>query len=84
MLDEPYAGPPCDMPSGKCGTDGMQLAGRATSVTFLRDCPMASTMYARMAIQIPYEVMYGIGDKTPSTAITAIMSEAMNHSFDGA
>ncbi len=45
---------------------------------------MASTMYARMAIQIPYEVMYGIGDKAPSAATTAIMSEAMNHVFDGA
>jgi hypothetical protein len=37
-----------------------------------------------MAIQIAYAVMYGIGDKVPSTAITAIMSEAMNHPFDGA
>jgi hypothetical protein len=37
-----------------------------------------------MATQIPYVVMYGIGDKAPNTAITAIMSEAMNHPFDGA
>jgi hypothetical protein len=39
---------------------------------------MASTMYARMATQIPYAVMYGIADKASTTAITAIMSEAMN------
>jgi hypothetical protein len=29
-------------------------------------------------------VMYGIGDKAPTTALTAIMSEALNHPFDGA
>ena len=45
---------------------------------------MASTMYARIATQIPYVVMYGIGDKAPNTAITAIMSDATNHAFDGA
>ena len=45
---------------------------------------MASTMYARMETQIPYVVMYGIGDKASTTAITANMSEAMNHPFDGA
>ena len=45
---------------------------------------MASTMYARMATQIAYVVMYGIGDKAPSIAITAMMIEAMNHAFDGA
>ena len=45
---------------------------------------MASTMYARMATQTAYVVMYGIGDKAPSIAITAMMSEAMNHPFDGA
>jgi hypothetical protein len=37
-----------------------------------------------MATQIPYAVMYGIADKASTTAITAIMSEAMNHPFDGA
>lgn len=46
--------------------------------------PMASTMYARIATQIPYALMYGIDDKAQSTAITAIMSEAINHPFDGA
>ena len=46
--------------------------------------PMASTMYARMATQIAYGVMYRIGDKASSPAITAIMSEAMNDPFDGA
>lgn len=46
--------------------------------------PMASTMYARMATQIPYVLTYGIGHKAQSTAITAIMSEAINHPFDGA
>ena len=45
---------------------------------------MASTMYARMATQIAYAVMYGIGDKAPSAAITAIMSEVTNQAFDGA
>jgi len=41
-------------------------------------------MYARMAIQIPYVARYGIGDKAPKMAITAIMSDAMNQPFDGA
>jgi len=45
---------------------------------------MASTMYAKMATQIPYVLMYGIDDKAQSTAKTAIMSEAINHPFDGA
>jgi hypothetical protein len=37
-----------------------------------------------MASKIPYVVMYEIGDKAPSTAITVIMSNAMNEVFDGA
>jgi hypothetical protein len=45
---------------------------------------MASTMYARMATQIPYALMYGIDDRAQSTATTAIISDAINHPFDGA
>jgi len=41
-------------------------------------------MYASSAIQIPYAAMYGIGNKALATAITAIISEAINHPFDGA
>ena len=42
---------------------------------------MESTMYGRMATQIPYVVMYGIADKASTTAIPEIMSEAKNHPF---
>ncbi len=44
----------------------------------------ASTMYAKMATQIPFVVMYGIGHRASNKAIKAIKSEAMNHPFDGA
>ena len=45
--------------------------------------PRASTMYARMATQNPYVLMYEIGVKTLITAITAMISEAMNTHIDG-
>jgi hypothetical protein len=45
---------------------------------------VASTTYARTATQTPYAVMYGMGVRTLTAAITAIMSEAINHPIDGA
>src|SRR5277367_5455398 len=43
------------------------VAGRAASARL----PTASTMYARIATQIPYVAMYGIGDRASTTAIKA-------------
>jgi hypothetical protein len=40
-------------------------------------------MYARMATQNPYVLMYEIGVKTLITAITAMISEAMNTHIEG-
>jgi len=41
-------------------------------------------MYAKMAIQVQYVVTKGTGDNAAIAAMTAIMSEAMNHPVDGA